>query len=84
MTGGPARVALFGCHQAGEGSPRPALARVPTKHVHAPWEMTRAHQDAAGCRIGRDYPAPIVEHAAARARAIAAYRARLDGERTER
>jgi deoxyribodipyrimidine photo-lyase len=30
-------------------------------------------QEAAGCVIGRDYPAPIVDHAEARRRAIAAY-----------
>ena len=37
--------------------------------------MTDAEQEAAGCRIGRDYPAPIVDHAAARRRAIERYRA---------
>jgi deoxyribodipyrimidine photo-lyase len=27
--------------------------------------MPPTEQEAAGCRIGRDYPAPIVDHAAA-------------------
>jgi deoxyribodipyrimidine photo-lyase len=51
----------------------PELAGVPTARIHAPWEMTAAEQAVAGCRIGIDYPAPIVDHAAARARALDAY-----------
>ncbi|MDZ7728952.1 MAG: deoxyribodipyrimidine photo-lyase [Dehalococcoidia bacterium] len=53
----------------------PELARVPTRHVHAPWEMSEVEQAAAGCRIGIDYPSPIVDHKEARQRAIAMYRA---------
>ena len=49
----------------------PELARVPDARVHAPWTMTAAEQEASGCRIGTDYPAPIVDHAEARARALA-------------
>jgi deoxyribodipyrimidine photo-lyase len=37
--------------------------------------MTHEEQAAARCRIGTDYPAPIVEHRAARERALAAYAA---------
>lgn len=37
----------------------PALARVPDQYVHHPWDMTAAVQDAAGCRVGIDYPSPI-------------------------
>ena len=44
----------------------PELARVPDKHVHAPWTMGVLDQQAAGCVIGRDYPAPIVDHDQAR------------------
>lgn len=51
----------------------PELRAVPTARIHAPWEMTAAEQNAAGCRIGIDYPAPIVDHADARARALSAY-----------
>ncbi len=29
---------------------------------------------SSGCRIGQDYPAPIVEHAWARERTLAAYK----------
>lgn len=52
----------------------PELARVPTTHVHAPWTLAPAAQRDAGCVVGRDYPAPVVEHAAARERTLAAYR----------
>jgi deoxyribodipyrimidine photo-lyase len=43
----------------------PELAGVPNVYLHMPWTMPLAAQQAAGCRIGRDYPAPIVDHAAA-------------------
>jgi deoxyribodipyrimidine photo-lyase len=43
----------------------PELAGVPVAHVHMPWTMPHATQLAAGCVIGRDYPPPIVDHAAA-------------------
>ncbi len=51
----------------------PELARVPVKRIHAPWEMAADEQTASGCVIGRDYPGPIVDHATARLRALAAY-----------
>ena len=35
--------------------------------------MTEDEQAAAGCRIGRDYPAPVVDHAAQRVKALALY-----------
>ena len=50
------------------------LARVPARHIHAPWNMTIGEQREAGCVIGRDYPAPVVDHAARRAKALALYR----------
>ncbi|HWR77143.1 MAG TPA: deoxyribodipyrimidine photo-lyase [Thiobacillus sp.] len=48
----------------------PELASVPDKFIHAPWMLPAAEQQRAGCVIGRDYPAPIVEHAAQRVRAL--------------
>ncbi len=51
----------------------PALARVPDQYVHAPWEMPPLIASAASCAIGEDYPAPIVDHKTARARALATY-----------
>ncbi|KPK09335.1 MAG: deoxyribodipyrimidine photolyase [Betaproteobacteria bacterium SG8_39] len=51
----------------------PELAQLPTKSIHAPWRLTPLEQQAAGCVIGRDYPAPIVDHDAARKRTLARY-----------
>ena len=53
----------------------PELARVPDRYIHQPWALPAAEQRRLGVRIGRDYPAPIVEHAARREQALAMYRA---------
>jgi deoxyribodipyrimidine photo-lyase len=50
----------------------PELAEVPRAFVHTPWLMPRRVQRAAGCAIGADYPAPVVDHATASRRARAA------------
>ena len=55
----------------------PALRRVPAAYIHEPWKLPPLVQAECGCVIGRDYPAPIVDHATARAHAIAAYGAVL-------
>jgi deoxyribodipyrimidine photo-lyase len=61
----------------------PELRGVPADVVHEPWTMPPAAQAAAGCRIGVDYPRPIVDHTEARGRALAAYGgARASQERT--
>ncbi|MEO1459028.1 MAG: deoxyribodipyrimidine photo-lyase/cryptochrome family protein, partial [Pseudomonadota bacterium] len=39
----------------------PELGHVPDARLHEPWTMTAAEQQAAGCRIGADYPARIVD-----------------------
>ena len=44
----------------------PELGRVPREKIHEPWTMSSGEQREAGCRIGIDYPAPIVDHAAER------------------
>jgi deoxyribodipyrimidine photo-lyase len=49
----------------------PELGLVPSDKIHEPWTMTAAEMAAANCRIGREYPAPIVDHAEARRRALA-------------
>ncbi|MCC7412583.1 MAG: deoxyribodipyrimidine photo-lyase [Gammaproteobacteria bacterium] len=51
----------------------PALAHLPAAHVHAPWNAPANVLAAAGVRLGESYPAPMVEHAWARRRALAAY-----------
>lgn len=55
----------------------PELARVPSKYVHAPWTAPDAVLREAGVALGRDYPRPIVDHATARARFLAAAKAHL-------
>lgn len=50
----------------------PELADLPDKHLHAPWEAPEATLRKAGVELGRTYPAPIVVHAEARDRALAA------------
>ncbi|HEU4975598.1 MAG TPA: deoxyribodipyrimidine photo-lyase [Baekduia sp.] len=40
----------------------PELRDVPAERLPEPWTMTRDEQEAAGCIIGADYPAPIVDH----------------------
>jgi deoxyribodipyrimidine photo-lyase len=57
----------------------PELARIPTARIHEPWTMSPDEQEAAGCVIGSDYPAPIVDHAPARERALARYAAAAAG-----
>ncbi len=52
----------------------PELARVPEKYIHQPWTMPEATQTAARCRVGKDYPCPIVDHKQARTRTLAIYR----------
>jgi deoxyribodipyrimidine photo-lyase len=52
----------------------PELAAVPDKYIHEPHLMPFVAQNQAGCIIGRDYPALIVDHNLARERTLAAYR----------
>ncbi|RKT46084.1 cryptochrome/photolyase family protein [Thiocapsa rosea] len=51
----------------------PELARLPDKYIHQPWTAPAALLGHAGIRIGRDYPAPIVDLKASREAALAAY-----------
>ncbi len=51
----------------------PELAKVPAEVIHAPWTASPARLAAAGVKLGDTYPAPIVDHDAARKRALAAF-----------
>ncbi len=51
----------------------PELARLPNKVLHAPWEADDATLKAAGVTLGKTYPHPIVDHAAARKQALEAF-----------
>lgn len=50
----------------------PHLAKLPDEWIHRPWEAPSDVLEAAGVSLGKHYPLPIVDHAAARARALAA------------
>jgi deoxyribodipyrimidine photo-lyase len=52
----------------------PELANVPERYIHAPWLMPEELQRSTGVLIGKDYPAPIVDHGEARLRTLALYR----------
>ncbi len=60
----------------------PELATVPDKYIHAPWTMPAEPRPTAGRYIGRDYPTPIVDHAEARQRTLARFKA-ATGEATD-
>jgi deoxyribodipyrimidine photo-lyase len=51
----------------------PALARLPDALIHAPWSARPVDLAAAGIVLGRDYPLPVVDHAAAREKTLARY-----------
>jgi deoxyribodipyrimidine photo-lyase len=57
----------------------PELAGLSAKAIHAPWEAGPLELAAAGVILGDTYPHPIVDHASARDRTLAAYKAALAG-----
>jgi deoxyribodipyrimidine photo-lyase len=52
----------------------PELAGLANAFVHRPWDANEESLLSAGVRLGTDYPKPIIDHAVARDRAMAAYR----------
>ena len=58
----------------------PELKSVPDKFIHAPWTLPPLEQQACGMVIGRDYPAPVVDHATQRVAALALY-GKIKGKR---
>lgn len=51
----------------------PQLARLDTKHVHAPWLAPEMSLQMAGITLGKDYPRPVVAHDEARKRTLERY-----------
>jgi len=51
----------------------PELSALQNKKIHAPWCMDSSEHSAYGLVIGRDTPAPIVDHAEARRRTLSRY-----------
>ncbi len=58
----------------------PELANLPDKYLHAPFEADTRTLAAASVELGKTYPKPIVRHAEARVRALAAYNALKEDE----
>jgi deoxyribodipyrimidine photo-lyase len=52
----------------------PELSRLPDKFLHAPFEAPGNVLADAGIELGKTYPKPIVDHSAARERALDAYK----------
>ncbi len=52
----------------------PELANVPQDYIHSPWTMPPHVQKHIGCLIGKDYPAPIIDHGVARQRLLLVYK----------
>lgn len=52
----------------------PELSDVPNSFIHSPWEMPADLQSRLGINIGKQYPAPIVDHTLARERTLEAYK----------
>jgi len=51
----------------------PQLAKLPDELIHTPWEARPIDLEAAGIALGRDYPQPLVQHDAARAKTLERY-----------
>ncbi|WP_029006797.1 cryptochrome/photolyase family protein [Azospirillum halopraeferens] len=51
----------------------PELRNLPAAWIHKPWAAPANVLAAAGVRLGTDYPHPILDHPAARDRALLAY-----------
>lgn len=51
----------------------PQLAKLPNAAIHAPWTAKPLELEAAGVKLGENYPKPIVDHAEARERTLLRY-----------
>ena len=52
----------------------PELAAIYAREIHAPWQISPIEQQIYGVIVGRDYPAPIVDHDVARVKALAMFK----------
>ena len=51
----------------------PELSKLPNSKIHCPWDADALELADAGITLGKDYPFPIIDHAAGRARELKAY-----------
>ena len=52
----------------------PELKKMPDKFIHHPWDAPKDVLAYAGVELGKTYPKPLVEHSAARDRALEDYK----------
>ncbi|PEV58740.1 deoxyribodipyrimidine photolyase [Bacillus cereus] len=52
----------------------PELRDIPNKYIHKPWEAPEHILQKSNIKLGNTYPYPIVDHKAARERALCAYK----------
>ncbi len=52
----------------------PELKNVTDKFVHNPWQMSEENQISCNCKIGKDYPFPIVDLKETRNKALSAFK----------
>ncbi|WP_246683290.1 deoxyribodipyrimidine photo-lyase [Mesorhizobium sp. B2-1-3A] len=52
----------------------PELTRLPNRYVHRPFEAPASLLAECGVTLGENYPSPLIDHAAARERALEAYK----------
>ncbi|MGF6526402.1 cryptochrome/photolyase family protein [Variovorax sp. PvP013] len=66
----------------------PQLAKLSNAMIHAPWAASPVELEAAGLKLGQDYPRPVVDHAEARDRTLQRYGAvrapAVDGQAKKR
>jgi deoxyribodipyrimidine photo-lyase len=58
----------------------PEISKLPDRLIHAPWTAKPIELADAGIELSRDYPAPIVDHAMARNRALEKYKQLKTGQ----
>ena len=59
----------------------PELSNIPTQYIHEPWKMSKNMQQQIKCKIGIDYPKPLVSEKKARLEGVSkSYKARGNSE----
>ena len=59
----------------------PELRGLPDACVHEPWLMNAREQKQFSCEIGKDYPAPLVDHSERRNSTIAMFKKARDAHK---
>lgn len=62
----------------------PVLSKLPDSAIHAPWLAKPLELEAAGIKLGENYPEPVVDHAEARERTLQRYSVVKEAQRDSR